>query len=79
MKLAKEALIGFIKILFTALIEAAKAAFKKIDYKGLAYKIYLEALPKLEVKVKDSESKIDDGALKAISYLADKFLKPDVK
>ena len=79
MKLVKDILIGFIKILFTALIEAVKAAVKKIDYRELAYGIYLEALPKIEAKVKDTESTIDDGAVKAISYLAEKFLKPDVK
>jgi len=75
----KDLLIGFFKMLFELLFKAAKEALKKVDFKKVGYDAYMAYRPKLEVKTKESESKMDDAALKAIDVIVDKFLKPEVK
>lgn len=75
----KDLFIGMLKAIFTALIEAMKLALKKIDWKVILWKGYVEFKPKLQAKVADSESKVDDWVVKAFDGLAERFLKPDVK
>ena len=75
----KDLFIGMLKAIFVAAIEAMKMAIKKVDWKIIAYKGYVEFKPKLVAKVTDTESKVDDAVVKALDIIADKFLKPDAK
>ena len=48
---------------------------KKIDWKPVLLSGWEQLRPKLEEKVKDTESKIDDALLGAFDVLVEKFLK----
>lgn len=75
----KDLFIGMLKAIFVALIEAMKLALKKVDWKVILSKGYVEFRPKLIAKVEVSESKVDDAVVKALDVIHDKFLKPDAK
>lgn len=75
----KDLLIGFFKMLFESLFKAAIASLKKLDYATIAGNAYVAYRPKLELKAKETDSKMDDAALKAFDVLYEKFLKKEEK
>ncbi len=67
----KKVLVAGLKML----AGAAWTAVKAVSWKPVLYKIYWGSVkPELERLVKDSESKWDDSALLAVSFVIEKFL-----
>lgn len=55
-------------------------ALKKMDWKTVVYKSYMETVkPILDAKVKDTASKIDDVIVNGLTQLVVKFLGPEEK
>lgn len=65
------------KEIFKALGEFALEVLKKLDWKTVVYKAFMQTvLPMLEEKSKSSESKIDDVIVAGVKQLMIKFLGP---
>ncbi len=51
---------------------------KELDWKAVVYKACMNTvIPKLELKAKDSNSKIDDVIVAGLKQLVVKYLSPD--
>ncbi len=73
----KDLFLKMIKSMAEAFFNVCVEAIKKLDWKAVIHKAYVDFKPSLEKKAKESESKVDDAVVKALDVIFDKFFKKE--